>query len=272
MPELPEVRTVKSGLEKIILNKKIINIDVFYENILYDISADDFKNRLINKTFLKINTFGKFLIFELDDLYLISHLRMEGKYYFYNQDKVVEKHEHIKFYFLDGSILIYHDVRKFGKMYVKNKNELYNTYPLNKLALEPFMIDLNVLLKNINSKKNLPIKQILLDQSVIAGIGNIYADEILYASKINPLKKGSFISYDEAVLIKENSIKILNKAISLGGTSLHTYNSLGIDGLFQNELLCHGNNDKCLICNTKINKIKISGRTSYYCPVCQKEV
>lgn len=265
MPELPEVRTVAKVLKKELLNKKITNIKIIYPKIIEPDSLD-FK-LLIGKTLKDISTIGKYLIFRFDDLFLISHLRMEGKYYIKTILDPIEKHEHIIFEF-DNISVRYHDTRKFGRMIVvKNINDYKS---ISKLGKEPFEIKKEELKSKLNS--NLPIKELLLDQTIIAGLGNIYDNEVLFASRINPLKKGNEISLDECQRIIDNSVRILNKAIDNGGTTIKSYtSSLGVTGSYQNYLMVH-KKDKmpCSICGTIINNIKVGGRSTYYCPKCQR--
>jgi len=165
------------------------------------------------------------------------------------------------------------DTRKFGKMYLIKKEEIYNIGPLKELGLEPWDDNLNseYLLKIYKNKK-LPIKTVLLDQSIIVGIGNIYADEILFLSKINPLKAGYLISEKECNDIIKYTREVLEKAIKMGGSTIRTYSSVdGVHGLFQNELLVHGKDKgNCPLCNEKIDKVRVGGRGTYYCPKCQK--
>lgn len=141
-----------------------------------------------------------------------------------------------------------------------------------ELGLEPWDDNLtSEYLLDKYKKKKLPIKSVLLDQNIIVGIGNIYADEILFLSKINPLKKCNLITKKEAENIIKYTKKVLEAAIEKGGTTIRTYSSVdGVHGLFQNELFVHGKDkNNCPICNTKIEKIKVGGRGTYYCPKCQ---
>lgn len=274
MPELPEVETVKNSLKRLILNKRIINVKLVYDKLIEYPTSEEFKKNIINQTINNIERRGKWLVFELDDFYLLSHLRMEGKYIIRNINDEFEKHEHIAFVFSDNTELRYKDTRKFGRMHLINKDELYNRKPLIDLGLEPWDKDLDInYLKEKYKKKLLPIKTVILDQSIIVGIGNIYADEILFLSKINPLKKTSSLSDLELNKIIKNTKTILEKAIKLGGTTIKSYQSSeGVHGLFQNELLVHGKlNNQCPNCGSKILKIKVGGRGTYYCEVCQKE-
>ena len=187
MPELPEVRTVCKDLKKSLLNKKITNIKVIYSKIIENNSLNI--NLLIGQTLKDIQTKGKFLIFKYDDYYLISHLRMEGKYFIKNTDDEISKHEHVIFYF-DDFTLRYHDTRKFGKMYLVKKDKLYIDTPLSKLGYEPWYKNLNTNYLKNKFACNIAIKTLLLDQSIISVIGNIYEDVILFLSKRNTCKKG----------------------------------------------------------------------------------
>lgn len=271
MPELPEVETVKRTLKKLILNKKIEYVDVRYPNIIEYPTVLEFKNKIKNQTINDIERKGKWLMFKLDDYYLLSHLRMEGKYNL-KSNEPLDKHEHIIFHFTDGLELRYKDTRKFGKMYLIEKDKVFLEKPLNELGKEPFDVDFNYL-KNKYKSKILPIKQVLLDQKIVTGIGNIYADEILFLSKINPLKKANELNEIEIKNIIKNTSEVLNNAIIDGGTTIRTYESSeGVHGRFQQKLLVHNReNENCKICQSKIKKIKIGGRGTYYCPNCQKE-
>lgn len=275
MPELPEVETVRQSLKLRLIDKKIKSVRVLWDNIIAYPSKEDFIKTITDKTIIDIQRRGKFLMFDLDDYYLLSHLRMEGKYFFKNKEEVIDKHEHIIFDLDDDMELRYKDTRKFGKMYLISKSEINSIGPLVNLGLEPWDNNLtsDYLLDKYRNKR-LPIKSVLLDQSIIVGIGNIYADEILFLCKINPLKKCNLISDKEADDIIKYTREVLEKAIKMGGTTIRTYSSVdGVHGLFQQELLVHGK-DKgfCPVCNSKINKIKVGGRGTYYCPICQKEI
>ena len=270
MPELPEVETVKEVLKKQKIKKKILDVIVNYPKMIENMDSLEFISKLKNQTIIDIKRRGKWLLFELNDYYLLSHLRMEGKYYIKNFDDEVTKHQHVIFRFKDFE-LRYNDNRKFGRMYLLDKDNIYNTKPLNELGYEPWdeKLDINYL-KSKYKNKRLPIKTVLLDQSIIVGIGNIYDDEILFLSKINPYKKASELTDLELNNIINNTKIVLDKAIKLGGTTIKTYTSSeGVHGRFQNELLVHTKTN-CPICNSKLNIDKINGRSTYYCINCQK--
>lgn len=273
MPELPEVETVKESLKLRLVGKRIKGVKVLWDNIIAYPSKEDFIREIGDKTIIDITRRGKFLLLDLDDCYLLSHLRMEGKYFFKNSSEEINKHEHVIFDLDNGEELRYMDTRKFGKMYLIKKADIDSIGPLKDLGLEPWDDNLNEdYLLNRYKNKKLPIKSVLLDQSIIVGIGNIYADEILFLSNINPLKQSNMITKDEAGKIIRYTKETLEKAIKMGGTTIRTYSSVdGVHGLFQEELLVHGK-DKgyCPICHNKIEKIKVGGRGTYYCTNCQK--
>ncbi len=273
MPEGPEVQTVINTLKRKILKKKILDIEVRWPNILVDLTILEFKEKLIGKTIVNIERKGKFILFDLEDSYLISHLRMEGKYFVKKKGLERAKHDYIIFTLDSNEELIYNDTRKFGKMYVMDKDNIENKKPLNILGIDPFDKQLDgTYLQKILTKKSKPIKSLLLDQSIISGIGNIYADEILFHSSINPLKVGKLLTVNECQKICENTREVFRKAIAAGGTTIRSYTSdEGISGLFQFDLAVHQRkNEKCKVCNTNIIKIKVGGRGTYYCPTCQK--
>ncbi|MCI6001947.1 MAG: DNA-formamidopyrimidine glycosylase [Tenericutes bacterium] len=273
MPELPEVETVKENLKKRLINKKINDVKVLYNNIIAYPDTNTFEKILKNRTVKNITRRGKFLIFDLEDYYLLSHLRMEGKYFFKNKNDKINKHEHVIFNLDNNQELRYMDTRKFGKMYLIKKENIDTIGPLKELGLEPFDNDLTSnYLKEKLKNKIIPIKTVLLDQSIITGIGNIYADEILFLSHINPLKKSNTLKEKELNNIIKYTKEVLNKAIAKGGTTIHSYTSVdGVIGTYQDSLFVHNKEkEHCPICQNQIKKIKVGGRGTYYCPHCQK--
>jgi len=269
MPELPEVETVKNTLRRQILNKKIKVANIYWNNIIAFPEVDEFKKKIENQPINDILRRGKWLMFELDDYFLLSHLRMEGKYFIRNVGDERNKHEHVIFTFDDNTELRYHDTRKFGKMYLIEKDKVYEEKPLKDLGKEPWDENLTKeYLKNKLNKK--AIKTQLLDQSIIVGIGNIYVDEVLFLSKLHPETLGNTLTDNDLENIIKYTKKTLEKAIELGGTTVKSYTSSeGVHGRFQNELLVH-TKEICPNCNSKIEKITVGGRGTYYCPKCQK--
>ena len=271
MPEIAEVETVRNTLKNRIINKKILDVKIYYKPIVLD-NEKEIKENLINKEFIDIKRIGKWLLFETDTHYLLSHLRMEGKYFLKKQDDPLEKHEHVEILFEDGMSMRYHDTRKFGRMKLVKKEELYEFEGIKKQGIEPISDKLTkeYLFSKI-SKKTLPIKTILLDQTIISGLGNIYADEVLFDAGISPFKRGKDITIEECEKIKNSSKKIITAAIKDGGTTIRSYtSSLGVTGRFQQHLMVHSKaGEFCSICGTKIEKSFVNGRSTYYCRLCQ---
>lgn len=272
MPEKPEVITVSKKLKNKVQGKTIRKVDVLWDNIIEGISVEEFKKELIGEEILDITTRGKWIVFHLTNKLLLTHLRMEGKFFYREIGDAIEKHQHVIFT-LDDMELRFADVRKFGKMRIIPKIDPEKYEPFLSLGKEPWDKELTPdYLESKYKLKRLPIKSVLLDQSIITGIGNIYADEILFLSKINPLKSAKDLTKVDRENIIENTIQVLDKAIEEGGTTIRSYTSEeGVTGLFQNNLYVHEQEGcPCKICKSKIIKIKVGGRGTYYCPKCQK--
>lgn len=270
MPELPEVRTSSRLINNDIKNKKIIDVTVNVPKMIKEISIDKFKKSIKNKKIIKVDNVAKFLVFHFDDkTVMLSHMRMEGKYRFQKDDKF-GKHDHIIFK-LDSGFLIYNDTRKFGTFHIRTENNYKDLEPLAKLGPLPSEKVFDKVYGKTR-KKIIPIKSSILDQTIISGIGNIYADEILWKSKIHPLTKSKDITEKQLMEILKNAEQILNRATKENGSSIKTYLAYNkIRGNYQNFLEVHAKkNDKCSRCKTKIIKMKVQGRGTYICPVCQR--
>ena len=273
MPEKPEVITVAKSLEQVILNKKITGCNIFWDNIIAYPTVDEFKKKIIGEVIENIKTRGKFIVIGLSHYSLLVHLRMEGKFLFRDVGEEFGKHEHVELILNKNISFRYMDVRKFGKMYLIDKDKVHDMKPLSQLGLEFDDKDLTreYLYDKIHHK-SLPIKTVLLDQSIITGIGNIYDDEILFLSRIHPLRKSSDITLQECDDIIQNTKTVLEEAIKKGGTTIRSFTSSeGVHGLFQHELLVHGKEgEACTHCGSTIEKIKVGGRGTSFCPKCQK--
>lgn len=271
MPEAPEVQTVLSTLELQIKDRRIDEVRVLYDKIVY--SDSSFEKNLMHQHFRTFDRYGKYLIFGLDDYDLVVHLRMEGK--FYLLDNVPnDKHIHIWFRLDDGRWMAYHDTRKFGRMLVFPKCSDYRKLPVfEKLGLD--VLDANMdgmyLYGQLHSSKR-NVKTCLLDQSIVAGIGNIYADEILFSCGLDPRTRSNRLSKKDCEALAYHAKRILNGAIRAGGTTIRSYtSSLGVTGLFQLNLKVHDRKgQECPNCHSTIKKITVSQRGTYICPKCQK--
>ena len=270
MPELPEVETVVRILNGFVPSKTIKDIRIFHEKSVLT-PAHLFKSSLIGETFLPCTRIGKFIIFHLThDKVVISHLRMEGKYFEGVAGCKREKHDTLIYDFTDGTSLRFNDVRKFGIVELKSESDYMNTLPISKLGKEPWDLEAKELherFKNIS----IPVKSALLDQTIILGLGNIYADEVLFASKINPKTPAKTLSIEECARLIEESRRILSEAIKQGGSTIRSYHPKeGMSGNMQNELHAYGHEGMaCDRCGMIMRKITIGGRGTTYCPKCQ---
>ncbi|MBQ4163992.1 MAG: DNA-formamidopyrimidine glycosylase [Turicibacter sp.] len=274
MPELPEVETVKEALKQTAKGRQIKDIEIRYEPMIKNMTADEFKKALMNQTIRDISRRGKYLVFHFDDYQLLSHLRMEGKYFYVEDDFELNPHVHVIFTLDNGSRLLYQDTRKFGTYHLYDKaTDLETTAPFQVLGLEPFSKEFtpSYVKQKIKNKKK-PIKSLLLDQTVVCGLGNIYVDEVLYRCRLHPLTSSSQLSDKEIENVVKYTQEVLARAIELGGTTIRTFSSShGVSGTFQNELLVHQRKgEHCFECQTPIEKIKVGGRGTYFCPTCQK--
>ena len=271
MPELPEVETVKRVLLPIVKNRTIKKIEVLRKSIVNN-KEDEFISYYTNERFLDISRIGKFLIFHLtNDKVLISHLRMEGKYIELLEEDANTKYARVVFHLDNNHKLCYDDSRSFGCMIINDESNYRNEKELSKLGPEPFDVSDASFLVNKTKRMNLPIKTALLTQELITGLGNIYVDEVLFASKIHPLTPAKLIKRNEWEKIIEESKRILNAAILAGGSTIKSYHpGKDIDGNFQTSLLAYGRNgQKCVVCHTNMRFIKVNGRGTTFCPHCQ---
>ena len=274
MPELPEVETVRRTLETLILGKEIEEVQVLYPKIIkkpevYEEFADALKGQCVKE----IGRRGKFLILYLDDYALVSHLRMEGKYALHETSDPIDKHTHVLFTFTDGTQLRYKDVRKFGTMHLFLKGEELSSLPLEKLGPEPLSDAFTVeYLKPILQKTSRNIKAVILDQTVVVGVGNIYVDESLFRAKIHPTRPASSLTDDEISALVAEIKATLSEAVERGGSTIRSYiNSQGQMGMFQLQILVYGKEgESCPRCGSTIEKGKVAGRGTHFCPSCQK--
>ena len=286
MPELPEIEIVKRSLFKMINKAKIIDIKINNKNLRYKI-PHTFSSHLVGEKILMISRRSKYLIFHFKKKLLLAHLGMSGKLLlmrssdskifktsFYYDLKILQNHNHIYFTLNNGLVLIYNDVRRFGFFKLYNTMHLNKITFLKKLGLEPFSKSFNIKYfeKFVqNRKKN--IKNLLMDQTFVSGLGNIYVNEALFMSKIKPLRICSSLNEKEIKNLILNIKKILTLSISKGGSSIKNFkDTLGKSGSFQQFFKVYGRENKnCsrISCKGKIQKINISNRSSFYCNKCQ---
>ena len=286
MPELPEIEIVKRSLFKKINKAKIVNIKINNKNLRYKI-PNSFFEELISQKILKISRRSKYLLFYFKKKILLAHLGMTGKFLiarskdnamfktsFYYDLNIIPKHNHVLFTLNNGMVLIYNDVRRFGFFKLFDKNKLKEITFLNKLGVEPLSKLFNIkYFKTFVQNKNKNIKNLLMDQTFISGLGNIYVNECLFLSKIHPLKSCKILKEKEIKILITSIKKVLKFSISKGGSSIRDFkNTFGKSGSFQQFFHAYGREGKnCsrISCDGKVKKLLISSRSSFYCNKCQ---
>ena len=288
MPELPEVEVVKRSLTNKAQNSIIKAIKINDHRLRYKIDKNQIK-KIAGLKIEKILRRSKFLLFFLGKkIIMLVHFGMTGKFFFIDKKKTKyktsfyysinekdRKYDRVIFDLSKNQKLIYNDVRKFGFIKFLNQDQINENLHLKKLGPEPLNREFNFdYFKRKIFGKNRVIKEILMDQTFVSGLGNIYANEILFFSKIKPTKKTKYLSDKEIKKIIKFTKKILFKAIELGGSSIKDFSSSsGKKGLFQQHFSVYGKKgENCSKkrCNNIINKIVIANRATFYCPKCQK--
>ncbi len=269
MPELPEVQTTVYGLQSLV-NYQITNIFIYSTKLRYKV-PNNISNLLRNNKILKIYRIGKYIVFDLcNDYSFIIHLGMSGRLRIFNRNRLVKKkHDHFiietkKF------TLVYNDPRKFGFIDISNTKNILEKKYIQILGIDALNSKLNgnYLFNKINNSI-VPIKQLLLNQSILTGIGNIYACEILFDAKISPFKKGCNISLVESKKLILSIRKILKKAIMSGGSTLKDYKSTdGTIGNFQKNFKVYNKEGKKVKGKVILRKVQY-GRSTFYCPEIQ---
>ena len=269
MPELPEIETIKRGIESL-TGQNIINVIIRNDSLRYKISPT-LSNDLVGKTIISIKRRAKYLILELTQGYIIIHLGMSGRITLLNnKDTQIKKHDHFDIVF-KNQILRYNDPRRFGL--ITYTESLLDDKLLKNLGPEPLENDFTpkYLLERLQNKKS-AIKKLIMDNQIVVGVGNIYACESLFLSKISPVRSGVSITNTEAELLVKSIKQILNNAIELGGSTLRDYQTAdGSLGYFQNIHKVYAKANKpCSECGTIILEQRLGQRNSFYCPKCQK--
>ena len=270
MPELPEVETTVRSLN-ILKNKKVINLNVYVKKLRYPVPFIRLK-KIINCQIINFRRISKYVILDFDNSYtIIVHLGMSGRLKIVSTNTSREKHDHLSLKFNNNSYLLYNDPRKFGFIDIVESNKLKGLKYIKKLGIDALDKNLSIdyLLKRVERSEVL-IKQILLNQYIVAGIGNIYASEILFDAKISPLKKGKDLNKYQIGTIIKSTRKILKKAILFGGSSISDYISPdGTLGNFQKNFKVYGRHG-LLIKGHMIKKVNLYGRSTFFCPKLQK--
>lgn len=274
MPELPEVETVRKGLNQQVAGAVIQSVDVFWNRMITPpFSSQRFKEVLVGEQIHTVERRGKYLIFLLDHWAMISHLRMEGKYKVTSSEDPYKKHTHVVFHLADSRDLRYLDVRKFGRFTLVPIDKQDEYEPFIKLGPEPIPDCFHASeFQERLSRTGRAIKAVILDQHVVAGVGNIYADESLFEARIHPAKPANALTDEETVQLHDAIIHVIQQAIRAGGSTIRTYkNSLGEAGKFQLSLNVYGKKgEACPRCGHPIQKIRVAQRGTHFCPNCQR--
>lgn len=279
MPELPEVETVRRGLNNLTLNQPIGGVEVLLtRTIAYPPEVEQFKQGVTGVTIAQWQRRGKYLLAKLQSTqpagWLGVHLRMTGQLLWLPQDSPLHKHTRVRFLFADNWELRFVDIRTFGKLwYVPPHLTLQSVVAgLQKLGPEPFADDFSLeYFAQKLTNRHRHIKTLLLDQSIVAGIGNIYADEALFQSGILPNTIAASLTSKQIQDLHRAIIDVLQTSINKGGTTFSDFlNLLGVSGNYGDAALVYGRKDQpCRVCGTPIEKIKLAGRSSHFCPSCQ---
>lgn len=266
MPELPEVETIKNELLPWVLGQSFTEVVIFDASLVSGIATEGLRHRLTGKTVESLTRRGKYLIFHLRGNSLVMHFRMTGSLLL--NPGILDPYARAVFRFSNGSEVVFRDPRRFGLIWLVKDSDII----LNELGPEPLGENFTpcVLAQRL-SKHHIPIKAALIDQSIIAGIGNMYADEALFAAHIHPLSKADTLSPEEIQNLHRSIQNVLRSAISDKGASVDTYiRPEGQLGLAQfNFQVAHRGGKRCLVCGTLIERILVRNRGTYFCPKCQ---
>ncbi len=270
MPELPEVETIRRTLSPRLVGARIRNVEVKERRFRQKIQAD-LEARLRGRSFRGIDRRGKYLLFDLDDRQcLLLHLGMSGSLEIKARPHTFDPHDHVRWLLEDGSMLVFNDPRRFGLVRIGKRNELRE---LDSVGPDPLTDGWSAEhLRTAVRGRRRPIKNVLMDQRLVGGIGNIYANEILYEAAIRPTRQAGRLRRHELDALAKATIAVLNKAVHLGGSSISDYvDGEGRPGYFQYHFAVYDRDGQpCRRCRTTIRRKVLVGRASFYCPACQR--
>lgn len=267
MPELPEVETIARGLDAQVRGQHVQRVAVITPSV---VRVGDFSS-LVGHTFTYVSRRAKLLLLHLDDSrILVFHLKMTGRVWLAGRDQVLPKHTHLVLTLASQDLLLFEDSRRFGFCGIFTQEQLHHWSFFARLGPEPLECSPETLAERLKGRKA-RIKSLLLDQTVVAGVGNIYADESLFAAGIHPKSTAGNIPYDQLLTLCASLQKVMIKAIRAGGSTISDYrNAYGHSGLFQDQFLVYGKKgDPCPGCGQILETIKVAGRTSTFCSHCQ---
>lgn len=270
MPELPEVETVARGLRTLLVGRTISGVSVGWSRTVACPTVDVFRERIAGRRVVSIGRRGKYIVIGLDVGYLLIHLKMSGRLQVAPAGEPLDKHTHMIFDLDNRQQLRFQDTRKFGRVYlVAELDEV-----TSRLGPEPLADDFTLHeFRRLLARRSGRLKSLLMNQEFLAGIGNIYADETLFAARLHPLRKADSLTPDEQVRLYNAIRSVLQRAIEGRGTTLGDGGYLdaqGQAGAYQEQIAVYGRQGApCSSCQTSIERMIIGGRSSHYCPTCQ---
>lgn len=271
MPELPEVETIRRGIEPLVVNKIVDHVQIHNGSLRWPV-PDVLVDILPGQKVHSVERRSKYLLFTCDRGTLIVHLGMTGHLRLTSVTSKRRKHDHVEIVFTDGSALRYNDSRRFGAILWTESDPLQHVR-LAGLGPEPFSSEFNAAyLHQLSCGRKVAVKPFLMNAQVVVGIGNIYASEALFRAGIAPAKSAGKVSRATYERLVQSVTEILNEAIASGGTTIRDFSdSEGRPGYFNQKLCVYGRaGQKCVSCDTLIKQVKLGQRSTYYCPVCQK--
>jgi formamidopyrimidine-DNA glycosylase len=271
MPELPEVETVARGLRRLLLGRTITGATVHWPRTVACPPLDEFCAQVTGRRVVAVGRRAKYIVIGLDRGYLLIHLKMSGRLHVVPAGQPLGKHTRALFDLDDGSQLRFEDIRKFGRIYLVDDLEQVTA----GLGPEPLTDDFSLDdLRRLLARRSGRLKALLLNQQFLAGLGNIYADESLFAARLSPLRPANSLTPDEQARLYESIRGVLSSAIASGGTTLDDQGYTDVDGLagaYQQRIAVYGRRGQpCLICGTPIERVIVAGRSTHFCPQCQK--
>ncbi len=273
MPELPEVEHVARGLSELIVGKTIAQFDLIFPGLIKNVSGNEFTAAILGAIIESIIRRGKYILILLNNQNVLEvHLRMTGTFLFYLEPVTPGPHTRAVFTFEESSQLHFKDIRKFGTFRLWKEAELGRS-PAFSIGLDPLEKGFNLLRfeEKLNQKPKSRLKPFFLDQKNIAGLGNIYVDEVLYQAKLHPARRVESLDSTEIKVLFEAIVSVLQQSIESGGTSFSDYHNLqGVRGAFQEHLKVYQKeNYPCFCCGRPLQKITLAGRGTHLCLFCQ---
>jgi formamidopyrimidine-DNA glycosylase len=270
MPELPEVETVARGLHRLLVGRTIVGATVHWPRTIAFPPVDEFHKGVVGRQVVSVGRRGKYVVLNLDRGCLLIHLKMTGRLLVVPAGDPVDDHTHALFDLDDGSQLRFQDTRKFGRVYLVDDPEQVTA----QLGPEPLAEDFSLDdFRRLLARRSGRLKSLLLNQQFLAGLGNIYADEALFAARLHPLRRADSLTAEEQARLYVAIRQVLNRAVANRGTTLDDRgytDATGQAGGYQEQIAVYGRaGEPCPVCQTAIERIVLGGRSTHFCPRCQ---